>query len=127
MAKKKVKKAIGAKQGGLIGARVAALAAGAGLAYYLSTHPKVVKQAKKTAKHAADTANKWAGLMYKDLVKEMKKAKRLSKPQFDAMVNVVAKKYAKLHKVSNVEMTRLVKEMKAHWAVLEKEVINKIK
>jgi hypothetical protein len=126
-------KKISGKQVGMIGAGVAALAAGAGLAYYLSTNPKAVKKVKsaakkvgkvagKAGKEVGAVANKWAGLMHKELVVQMKKAKHLSRAEYAALVDKAAKKYVKLHKVSKSEMARLVKEMKTHWAILEREM-----
>ena len=113
MAKKA--KGFKAKEVGMLGAGVAALAAGAGLAYYLTTHPEVKKKAKKSI-------DKWMGLMHREMVAQMKKVKKMSKADYVKLVDAMAKKYAKLHKVGGKEMAKLTKEMKAHWALLEKEV-----
>jgi hypothetical protein len=114
MAKKA--KGLKAKEVGLVGAGVAALAAGAGLAYYLTTHPEVKKKAKKSI-------DKWMGLMHREMVSQMKKMKKMSKADYVKLVDAMAKKYVKLHKVGNAEMAKLTKEMKAHWALLEKEAV----
>ena len=115
MTKKTEKKMGNAKKAGLIGAGVAALAAGAGVAYFLTTHPKVVKK-------ATTGVEKWAHKTHREILSQMKKAKHLSRVDYKKLVDMTVKKYAKTYKVAAPEVAKLVKQLQASWDVLEKEV-----
>lgn len=100
------------KQAFAIGAGVAAIAAAAVGTYYLTG--KHAKNRKKLAK--------WAGNMQTDIAKEIGKASKVTKSNYNKIVDQVAKNYKGIKSVSAPELNSLVSDLKKHWDVINKEV-----
>jgi hypothetical protein len=104
----------GQKQAVAVGAGVAALAAAATAAYFLTG-----KNAKNRKKLAT-----WASKMQKDVVTELKKVKKGSQAAYNQAVDTVVKNYKTAKKVSAPELAAMAKDLKAHWDVIRLELEN---
>ncbi len=90
----------------VLGASLAGLAASA----YFFFGPN----GKKNQKHAKS----WAIKMKGDVVEKLEKAKEVSEPVYHQIIDVVAAKYAKGAKISQVEIDELAKDLKKHWKTM---------
>lgn len=92
-----------------ISAGVAAVGAGA---YYL-LGPKGKKHQKKT--------EVWMAGMIKEVEKELKKAKSVTKPLYYNAIDTMAKTYSKKYKEYSPEINAFAKKLKGDWKRLEKK------
>lgn len=106
MKKKVSKKGVGGVELAAIGAGLAGLAA----ASYFFLGPKGESNRKQT--------QAWASKMKSDVVKQLKKAKAVSKPIYEEIINMVANEYAKNEKAGKKEIALLAKDMKKHWKTI---------
>lgn len=95
-----------------VGAGVAAIAAAAVGTYFLTG--KHAKNRKKLAK--------WAGQMQADVAKEVSKASKVTRANYNKVVDQVAKNYKGIKSVSAPELNALVSDLKKHWDVINSEV-----
>ncbi len=87
----------------MIGAGVAALAATA----YFFFGPN----GKKNQKHA----KAWAIKMKAEIIDQLERAKEITKPVYDEIIDAVATDYVSSKKASQEEIGGLVKDLKQHW------------
>ena len=87
-----------------VGAGVLTAAALAGAAAY------VLSDKKRTAK-----AKAWAVKARKEIVKNVKTAKKIGEKEYARMVDKAAKRYGSLHKVGAAELLKVAKDMKGEW------------
>ncbi len=98
-----------------IGAGVAALAAAAASAgYYFYGHKNANKNRAKAAK--------WAKDLHADVMKEVKKAKKLDEKAYKAIVAETAKAYATVKDIDKADLARAAGELKSSWEHVAKEV-----
>lgn len=96
-----------------IGAGVAALAAGAAAAYFL-TGDKGVKNRKKI--------KAWMLNAKKEVVAGVKKMEKVNKAGYNSLVKKVVERYKAAKDVSPQEIASLVKEINGHWKNIEKHL-----
>jgi len=100
------------KQAIAVGAGVAALAAAAAGTYFFTG-----KNAKNRKKVAA-----WAGQMQKDVMRNIKKARSLSRANYHKIVDAAAKNYKSMRNVDARELAAAAAQMKQHWTAIQAEV-----
>lgn len=100
------------KQAIAVGAGLAAVAAAAVGAYYLTG--KNAGNRKKIAK--------WAKDMQKDVANELGKAAKITKTSYNKIVDQVAKRYEDVKSVSAPELGALALDLKRHWDVINAEM-----
>lgn len=61
---------------------------------------------------------KWILKIKKEIVEKMKRAKAISKPVYDKIVDTVVARYKKELKASQKEAQGLAKDLKDHWEVI---------
>jgi len=105
--KKTQKKVLGAGLG------IAALAAAAAGAYYLT--------GKEGAKHRKKLSA-WATKAKKDIVSEIGKLQKVSKQTYHKAVQDVASKYQGLKNVDPKELQALITDAKGHWENIAQEI-----
>jgi gas vesicle protein len=105
-------KAIGA------GIGVAALAAGAAAAYFL-TGKGGAKNRKKLSK--------WAEKAKKEVVKEVKEMGAASQSSYNKAVDVVMKNYKDMQNIDKSELIAFGKELKGHWKAIQGEMQKVVK
>ncbi|MDP3971212.1 MAG: hypothetical protein Q8P90_06020 [bacterium] len=103
---KKVKVAAGTAVGAL-------LAAGAATYFFTQT-----KQGKKAAVKIKQTASE----LSKDISHKVSKARDMSKKKYDEIVDQIVDEYAEKKKVAETTVTSLKKDLKSHWADVNKEL-----
>lgn len=109
--KKTVKKGMSSGKKAAIGAGVVALSAvGAGAYYFLGPDGK--KNQKK--------ALALVGKMKKEVISEVKKAKKLSGPVYGKAVDMVSKNYAKQYKAHAKDIKAIASKLKSEWKGIEK-------
>jgi hypothetical protein len=96
----------GAVKLAVLGASLAGLAASA----YFFFGPN----GKKNQKYAKS----WAIKMKGDVVEKLEKAKEISEPVYHQIIDMVATKYAKGSKISQIEIDELAKDLKKHWKTM---------
>ena len=101
------KKNFSAKKKVAVGLGIAA----AGLAAYLLSGSR--------GKKRRAALKKWAGVVEKEIAREVKKLKTVSKKEYDAIVSTVAKKYSDLDKE---DLKQIVADAKRHFADVRKAV-----
>lgn len=104
---KKQKEAVG------VAAGLAALAATAAGIYFFS--------GKKGAKNRKKVAA-WADDAKKEVMKQLKASEKLTKANYNKVIDSVAKQYKELKKVDQSEILALSKELKGHWDSIYKEI-----
>lgn len=92
----------------VLGASLAGLAATA----YFFLGPK----GKQNQKHA----KAWAIKMKGDVVGKLEKAKEISEPVYNQIIDSVAKEYEKNKKVGHSEVVEMVQDLKKHWKTISK-------
>jgi HPt (histidine-containing phosphotransfer) domain-containing protein len=97
------------------------IAAGAGLAAVAAAAAGVYLLTGKNAKNRKKLA-KWAGDMQNDVVKELNKAGKHTKANYQQIVDKVAKNYKNLKNVSAPELAQVASELKSHWDIISNEV-----
>lgn len=115
MAKKIVKKGIGAGEAIGIGATVAAL----GAAAYVLFGPNAKKN-KKAIKG-------WAVKMKGEIIEKLEEAKEISEPVYHNIIDKVQAKYSKLKNIDPTELEEAVGEVKKHWKAMMKDMKPKTK
>lgn len=113
--KKNTKKKSGIS-GGKIFATGAGVAALAGGAYYL-LGPDAKKHQKKTSLLVAK--------MKKEVEKEMKKAKEMSTPMYQKVVDMISENYAKQYEMHGPEIKAFTKTLKSEWKKVAKKSLKK--
>lgn len=113
--KKKIKKGMSkgiskSKKVAIGGAVVALSAIGAG-AYYL-----LGPDGKKNQKKALALVGK----MKKEIISEVKKAKKLSVPAYNKAVDMVSKNYAKKYKAHEKDIKIIASKLKSEWKDIQK-------
>ncbi|OGI67010.1 hypothetical protein A2823_02860 [Candidatus Nomurabacteria bacterium RIFCSPHIGHO2_01_FULL_41_91] len=98
-----------------VGAGVAALGAGA---YYLFG-PKA-KAHQKKAKVLMDKIKK-------EVISEVKKAKKVSAPVYHKAVDVVTENYAKQYKLHEKDIKALAKKLKSEWKGITNKAVKSLK
>lgn len=98
-----------------------ALAVGAGIAALAAAATGVYMLTGKNAKNRKKVA-KWAGDMQKDVVKELGKAKKVTKTTYNKVVDGAAKNYRGLKNVSAAELAAVAAELKAGWDNISADV-----
>lgn len=63
-----------------------------------------------------------AGEMKKELLERMKELKRLTKEEYERLVDEIGEKYKRVKKVSQREIANVIATMKDAWAHIEKEI-----
>ncbi len=101
-----------------VGAGAAALAAGAAATYLFAT-----KKGKQTRKQLAV----WLEKAQKDVAKELKQAKQVSKKVYDQAVDAVVAQYKKAKKIDPQDLVALAGELKTHWNAIAKEAATSAK
>ena len=103
------------KHTGIPAAGVAlAAAAAAGATYYF--------YASKGAKRHRQAAAKWANGMKREVVRDMKKAGKITGPVVSAIVDRVAKGYEVAKRADPEELARAANELKRNWRMVAKEL-----
>lgn len=100
------------KQAIAVGAGLAAVAAAAVGAYYLTG--KNAGNRKKIAK--------WAKDMQKEVAEEVSNAAKVTKSSYNKIVDQVAKRYEDVKSVSAPELGALALDLKRHWDVINAEM-----
>ncbi|HEY9584112.1 MAG TPA: hypothetical protein VJI33_00825 [Candidatus Paceibacterota bacterium] len=106
MKNKTTKKGSGTLKLAILGASLAAAAAGA----YFFFGPK-------GKKHRA-TTRAWAIKMKGDIVEKLERAKDVSEPIYNKIIDSVASEYKKGKKASQEEIVALAQDLKKHWKVI---------
>jgi len=103
-----------AMQYGLIGTSLVGLAAAA----YFFLGPSGRQNRKQT--------QAWMIKMKADVIEGLEKARIVSKPAYDAIIDMVADKYARKMKYSPEEIKSLASELKRHWQTFRDSSANSI-
>lgn len=98
---------------------VKAVAVGAGLAGLAATAYFFL--GPKGKKHQHNT-KAWAIKMKGDVVAKLEKARVITEPVYHAIIDSVAREYAKEVKTGRSEVNELAKDLKKHWTVISKSV-----
>ncbi len=98
-----------------IGASVAALSAAA----YVLFGP----DAKKNRK----VVKGWAVKMKGEIIENFEKAKDITEPVYQSIIDKVSTKYAKVKNVDQVELEALVADIRKHWKTMTKDLKPKTK
>ncbi len=106
MLKKTTKNGSGAAKMVVLGASLAALAAGA----YFFFGPKGKKHQKQ--------AKAWAIKMKGDVVEKLEMARDISEPVYQEIIDSVAAEYEKGKKAGHEEIEELAKDLKKHWKTI---------
>lgn len=109
MAKKKVSKK------GVVAGVTAALAAAAAGAYFL--------YGSKQAKANRENLKGWMLKAKGEVLEKMEKLQSVSESEYKDVVDQVLKRYAKVSAVSNAEINKLARELKAHWNNIERTAL----
>jgi len=107
------------KKGIAIGAGVAAIAAAAAGAYFLTSTKKGKKVSKKISA--------WAGKAEKEVLNEVKKIKAINQGAYNKAVDRVMKKYKSLKDIDNKDVAAFSKKIKGHWKGMKREIDKKVK
>ena len=102
----------------VIGAGIAAVAAAAAGAYFLTS----TKKGKKVSQKIAG----WVGKAEKEVVAEMKKLKDVSQKTYEKAVDEVAKRYKTAKNIDAKDVAEFSKDLKSHWKGIQKEIEKKI-
>jgi type IV secretory pathway ATPase VirB11/archaellum biosynthesis ATPase len=100
------------KQGLAVAGGIAALAAAATGVYFMTG--KHAKNRKKAAK--------WVSDMQMDVVKELSKAGKASQATYNKAIDVVAKNYQGLKKVSATDLALAAAELKSSWDIIKSQM-----
>lgn len=96
-----------------IGAGVAAL----GAAAFILFGPEG-KQNRKAIKG-------WSVKMKGEIIEKFEEAKELTEPIYHKIIDDAQAKYAKVKKIDQEELNKVVSDMKKHWKTIKKEAVNK--
>ncbi|MFA6414968.1 MAG: hypothetical protein WCV89_03235 [Candidatus Paceibacterota bacterium] len=102
-----------------IGAGLVAAAGAAAAGYYFYGS----KDAKKHRKIVA----KWATSMKNEVVREVKRLKKVSPREFAAIVDRVAKTYQVTRNIHAADMKRAAKELKENWDAVQRETARTVR
>lgn len=97
-----------------VGAGITALAAAAAAGTYFF--------AGKRSKENRDKVSKWVDTAKKDVVKQLKGMKDVTKSSYNTAVDAVVAQYKKAKKVDPKELIALASELKGHWDNIAGEV-----
>lgn len=97
-----------------VGAGITALAAAAAAGTYFF--------AGKRGKENRAKVSKWADTAKKDVVKQLKGMKDVTKTSYNTAVDAVVAQYKKAKKVDPKELVALASELKGHWDNIAGEV-----
>ncbi len=97
-----------------VGAGITALAAAAAAGTYFF--------AGKRGKENRAKVSKWADTAKKDVVKQLKGMKDVTKSSYNTAVDAVVAQYKKAKKVDPKELIALASELKGHWDNIAGEV-----
>jgi peptidyl-tRNA hydrolase len=70
---------------------------------------------------------KWVEMAKKEILAKVKKAKNLTQEGYAELIDKALSKYEGLKEVTPAELKELKQELKAHWAVISKQVVAKKK
>ena len=76
------------------------------------------------AKHQKD-AKAWATNMKKEVIKQLKVARDVTKPVYDQIIDSIAAEYRKAKDVDPEEVSKLVQELKERWEAIGKSAKSK--
>jgi hypothetical protein len=96
-----------------MGAGVAALAATAAAAYFL-TGKNGPKNRKKVGA--------WVAKMQKDVIGQLKKARQISEGKYHEIIDSVHESYKAMENVDTKELSKAAVEMKKHWSKIQAEI-----
>ncbi|HLP86408.1 MAG TPA: hypothetical protein VK153_00835 [Candidatus Paceibacterota bacterium] len=113
MANKKENKKMSAKTAVGIGAGIVALSAAA----YILFGPNGKKNRK--------AIKGWAVKMKGEVIEQLEKAKTLTEPLYNKIIDKVKAKYSKLKDIDPEELRILAEEIKKQWKVIQKEGVPK--
>lgn len=115
MAKKAAKKSKGlsASEKVGIGVGITAAAVAAAGAYFLGVSPNAKKNRAKV--------KSWTLKAKAEVLEALEQAENMTRDEYEALVETVAKSYATLKDASKADITNFRKEMKEHWPKIEKE------
>lgn len=99
---------------GVVAAGAVAAAAAAGTAYYFYG-------AKGAKKHRAAAA-KWATGMKREVIKDVRKARKLTAPLVAAAVDRAARGYKSARSIDPKDLSRAASELKRNWKMVAKEI-----
>lgn len=94
-----------------VGLTTAAVAAAG--AYFLGISPDAKKNRAKV--------KSWMLRAKAEVLETLEKAENMTKEEYEALVETVAKSYSSLKDASKVDIAAFRKEMKEHWPKIEKE------
>jgi hypothetical protein len=103
------KKAIGVG----VGVAAAAAALGAGAYYFFGS--------KQAAKHRKTTA-RWANDLKKDVVRGVKKAKKLDEAAYRAIVDEASKAYATISDIDRSDLEAAARELRENFKAVKREI-----
>lgn len=110
---KKTKNGSGVKTAIGIGAGVAVL----GAAAYVLFGPNAKKNRK--------IIRGWAVKMKGEIIEEFEKAKDLTEPVYNTIIDKAQARYSKFNNVDKKELEALVKDIKKHWKAIKKDADSK--
>lgn len=96
-----------------IGVGLTAAAVTAAGAYFL--------YGSKDAKSNRAKVKSWMLKAKAEVLETLEQAENMTKSEYDALIETVAKSYAGLKEASKVDISNFRKEMKEHWPMIEKE------
>jgi uncharacterized protein HemX len=112
---KKVKKEVKSSTKIAVGAGLlAAVAAGAAGYYFYGD--------KNAKKHRA-SASKWTKDMKQDVLREVKKLKKIDQKSIASIIDTATKAYANIESVTTEDLRKAGAELKKHWKEIEKETL----
>lgn len=115
MTKKIQNKKKGVKTGTIVGVGAGVVALGA--AAYLLFGPNGAKNRK--------AIRGWAVKMKGEIIEEFEKAKELTEPVYNNIVDKAQARYSKFNNVDKKELELLVKDIKKHWKAIKKNSAGK--
>lgn len=69
----------------------------------------------------------WTVKMKGEIIEKLEKAKEITEPVYNEIVDEVSKKYSKLKNVDKKELDKVVEKLKKNWKKMEKDVKSKAK
>lgn len=96
-----------------IGVGLTAAAVAAAGAYFLYGSKDAVKNRK--------SVKSWMLKAKAEVLEKLEKAQEMSKEEYEALIDTIGTSYAAVKEVSKAEVDTFKKEMKKHWAEIEKK------
>ena len=97
-----------------VGTGVAALAAAGAAAYFFYGSKKAAANRKK--------AGQWAHKAKAEVIRDLKKAKKIDQAAYHKVVNGVMNRYSKMGSANKKEIAVLTKQAKGQWKNIQKHI-----